>query len=346
MVRTGATLKEVARRCKVSESTVSRVLNNTKQGRFSVSPQVREKILRVAQELNYRPSVAARNLAISKTRLVAVLGVRAIRSDVVGPMERAVIAMAEALDDAGYEICLQFFSKRHGPYELPQLRVDGVVAVGAEKLEDLEALEQAKIPYVSMSGVVGKRGALVAPDDAGGTRLAVKHLYDLGHRCIAYLDHPSAGAAHPSVAERRNAFAQCRRELGFDSPKIDLAPLAPEAPWDSYYEPFVRTAIIRGGATAVLAYSHQAALGLLRAAHDLGLSSPNDFSLVCFNDEPVVRLSVPSLTAVDIPSARIGQVAADLLLKQMSSEADPVLPRIMLEESLIVRESTAPPGRG
>ena len=113
MARTGGTLLEVAKRCSVSQSTVSRVLNNSKHGRFSVSPAVREKILTAARELNYRPSVAARNLTVSKTRLVAVLGVRTIGSDAVGPMERAVIALAKALDAAGYEICLQFLSKRH-----------------------------------------------------------------------------------------------------------------------------------------------------------------------------------------------------------------------------------------
>src|SRR5581483_3746709 len=105
MRRLGGSLMEVARRCAVSQSTVSRVLNNSKHGRFSVSSEVREKIVRVARELNYRPSIAARNLAVTKTRLVAVLGVAGIWSDRVGPLEEAVGALAKALDGAGYEIC-------------------------------------------------------------------------------------------------------------------------------------------------------------------------------------------------------------------------------------------------
>src|SRR3954451_14786314 len=188
MARSGGTLMEVARRCSVSQSTVSRVLNNSKHGRFSVSTEVREKILRVARELNYRPSVAARNLTVSKTHLVAVLGVAGLMSDAVGPMERAVSALSRSLDLAGYDICIQFLSKRHNPFDLPPLRVDGVVAVGAQSLDDLQALEEAKIPYISMNGIVGRHGTLVAPDDAGGTQLALKHLVDLGHKRIAYLD--------------------------------------------------------------------------------------------------------------------------------------------------------------
>ncbi|WP_428939146.1 LacI family DNA-binding transcriptional regulator [Fontivita pretiosa] len=345
MARSGGTLLEVARRCSVSQSTVSRVLNNSKHGRFSVSPQVREKILRVARELNYRPSVAARNLTASKTRLVAVLGVKSLLSDVVGPMERATVELSRVLDAAGYEICMQFLSRRHNPFDLPPLRVDGVVAVGATGLDELQTLEDSGIPYVSIDGVVGRNGALVAPDDAGGTRLALRHLVELGHRRIAYLDNPTIDARHPSVLERRDAFTKARAELGFEVPAIDLAPLPPDTPWDLYYEPFLKRAIIAGRATAVLCYSHFGAMSLLRVAHELGLSVPRDFSLACFNDEPMIRLSVPSITAVDVPAAELGKRAAELLLGRMSQQSSDPLPRIRLEESLVVRESTAPPGR-
>jgi DNA-binding LacI/PurR family transcriptional regulator len=73
------------------------------------------------------------------------------------------------------------------------------------------------------------------------------------------------------------------------------------------------------------------------------LSVPKDFSLVCFNNEPMVRLSVPSVTAIDVPAERMGRVAAEILLRQMSLEelGEPV--RLKLDESLVVRESSAPP---
>jgi len=93
-------------------------------------------------------------------------------------------------------------------------------------------------------------------------------------------------------------------------------------PWDSYYEPFLRRTVMEGKATAVLAYSHYGALSLLRTAHDLGLSVPKEFSLVCFNNEPVISLSIPSLTAVDVPSAAMGEAAAQILLQGMSVDGD------------------------
>jgi DNA-binding LacI/PurR family transcriptional regulator len=346
MAKTSGTLLEVARRCAVSQSTVSRVLNNRSPGRFSVSEAVRERILKTAAELNYRPSVAARNLTVSKTHLVAILGIAGIWSDRVGPVEEAVGALALALDAAGYEICAQFLSRRHGPFDPPPLRVDGVVAVGPRRAEDLVGLEAMGVPYVSVNGMAGPNGSQVAPDDAKGARLALKHLVDLGHRRIAYLDHWAVGADHPSVLERRAAFARGADELGFRAVDPGLPLLPADSPWDSLYEPFVRRTILEGGATAVLTYSHQGALALLRVGHDLGLAVPRDFSLVCFNDEPVVRIAVPSLTAIDVPGARMGKTAAELLLRHMAAADDDPRPRpqqIRLEESLVVRESTAPP---
>jgi LacI family transcriptional regulator len=345
MTRTGGSLMEVARRCAVSQSTVSRVLNNSKHGRFSVSPKVRDKILKVANELNYRPSIAARNLAVSKTRLVAVLGISEFWSDRVGPVEEALGALARTLDADGYEICMQFVSFRRDPFDLPMLRVDGVVAVAPRTSDHLEILEESGIPYVTLDGIVGQRGLQVVPDDADGTRKALNYLTGLGHKRIAYLDNPNAGASHLSVLVRREAFTQGAIDLKFQTPEIDLPKLPPGTSWDSYYRPFLRRAVVEGKATAVLAYSHYGALSLLRTAHDMGLSVPRDFSLMCFNNEPMLGLSVPSITAIDVPALPLGITAAEMLLKEMTSPGEIEERSIKLPESLILRESTAPPGK-
>jgi LacI family transcriptional regulator len=345
MARAGSNLMEVARRCSVSQSTVSRVLNNSKHGRFSVSDAVRSKILKVANELNYRPSIAARNLTVSKTNLVAVLGLAGLASDHVGPLEEAVGALTKALDQAGYEICVQFMSQRHRPFELPGLRVDGVVAVGPNSLDDLSVLERDNVPYVSLDGVVGLTGMQVISDDAGGARKALEHLVNLGHTRIAYLDNPEVGAAHISVATRRQAFLDASKQMGFEIPAVDVPKLPNGVSWDLYYEPFLQGMVLEGKATAVLAYSHYGALSLMRRAYDMGLVVPRDFSLICFNNEPMLALAIPSLTAVDLPSAAIGQVAAEMLLSEMNKSGSVEARCRKLDEELIVRESTATPRR-
>ncbi len=343
MARAGSNLMEVAKRCSVSQSTVSRVLNNSKHGRFSVSDAVRSKILKVANELNYRPSIAARNLTVSKTNLVAVLGLAGLASDHVGPLEEAVGALNTALDTAGYEICVQFMSQRHRPFELPGLRVDGVVAVGPTNPEDLSALQNLSVPYVSLDGIAGPGGMQVISDDAGGARKALEHLVGLGHRRIAYLDNPTIGASHISVATRRQAYEEAGEELGFEIPSEDVPKLPIGVEWDQYYEPFLKRMVIEGGATAVLAYSHYGALSLMRRAHDIGLAVPRDFSLVCFNNEPMLALAIPSLTAVGLPSAAMGEVAAEMLLREMGNDGPVEVRCRRLDEELIVRESTSAP---
>jgi LacI family transcriptional regulator len=334
---------EVARRCSVSQSTVSRVLNNSKHGRFSVSPKVRAKILKVANELNYRPSIAARNLAVSKTRLVAVLGISEFWSDRVGPVEEALGALTRTLDVDGYEICMQFVSLRRDPFDLPMLRVDGVVAVAPRTSDHLEILEESGIPYVTLDGIVGERGLQVLPDDTDGMGKALRYLVELGHQSIAYLDNPESGASHLSVFVRREAFERGMSELKFQAPDLNLAKLPPGTSWDSYYRPFLNRAVVEGKATAVVTYSHYGALSLLRTAHDMGLSVPKDFSLMCFNNEPMLGLAVPSITAVDVPARPMGITAAEMLLKEMQAPGSVEERSVKLPESLILRESTAQP---
>jgi LacI family transcriptional regulator, galactose operon repressor len=345
MARVGATLLQVANRCNVSSSTASRVLNNSTKRPFGASSALRAKLIRAAKELNYRPNMAARNISSAKTKLVAVLGLVGISSEFVGPLEQAVGAACSSVDKAGYGICVQFISRRHGPFEAPPLRVDGAIAVGARNIEELKFLDERGTPYVSLDGVAGRCGALVVPDDEGGIRMALRHLIELGHRVIAYLDHPSFEGAHHSVRDRRTAFASAAEELGFETPSWTLGDLNRTAQWGLYYERFLLHAVIDGKATAVLAYSHYGAMSLLREVRDMGLSVPRDFSLVCLNNDPVLSLSIPSLTAVDVPSAAMGCAAAEILLDAMSGKREASGRSLKMEETLIVRESSRPPSQ-
>jgi DNA-binding LacI/PurR family transcriptional regulator len=107
----------------------------------------------------------------------------------------------------------------------------------------------------------------------------------------------------------------------------------------------VRTLVLDQGATAVLAYDHVVALRVMAAAHRMGLRIPQDFSLLCFNDEFPVADVFPPLTVVAPQGEAMGQRGGELLLKQLGS-SEPSPPSVIrLPEQLIVRESTAPPKR-
>jgi LacI family transcriptional regulator len=279
-----------------------------------------------------------------KTKRVAVLGMEDCASDHIGPPQAIVASLAMNLKYAGYQTWLGFLSPQSWAQKLPSLGVDGVAVFPSSRAEDLQPLEDSGIPYVSIGGPAGRRGSQVVADDAGGMRLVLRYLMGLGHRTIAHFDNPDR-SGHFSDSVRRTAFALAAGDLGFQTPPLRHSPLPPGAGWDSYCEPFLKQAVQEGKATAVLAYSHHGALAILRAARGMGLSVPGDFSLVCFNNEPLTGLSVPSITVVDIPAGLLGQTVAELLLRQINSPQPGDRQCVTLNESLIVRESTAAPAR-
>jgi LacI family transcriptional regulator len=111
---------------------------------------------------------------------------------------------------------------------------------------------------------------------------------------------------------------------------------------------FLEDAVIRARATAVVTYDHHIGVALVGAAQGLGLRIPRDFSLICFNDVFPVALLPPPLTAVAVSGREMGRIGADLLLNSLLSPPSHshAAKEIRVPEDLIVRASTAPPGRG
>jgi DNA-binding LacI/PurR family transcriptional regulator len=343
MVKGTTTLKQIADRCSVDTSTVSRVLNNSHDRRFSVSQAVRNRIFNVTKELDYRPNVAARNLSVRKTHLIAVLGISKIEYGHIGPREESISALIKAFDVKGYDICVQLLRLRREAFEMPPLRVDGIVAVGPTSLDDLQTLEISDLPYVSLNGVVGARGSQVVANDCQGMWIAIEHLKSLGHTRIVYLNNPCDSSFHSHNLPRDAIFAQMMLDYGLQSPIVNLAKLTGMEFEDFSYEQFLRRSVIENKSTAVIADSHIIALSILRAAHDLSLTVPGDFSLICFNNMPELKFAIPSVTAVELPSAAMGCAAAELLFCAINKENCKKPRRIMLDETLILRESTAAP---
>jgi LacI family transcriptional regulator len=335
-------LADVAKAAGVSKSTASRVLNEYTAG-FSVKPEIRERIVRAARELSYRPHPVMRALRAKRTNLIAVVGLRMWPTRAQGVTQSALAALMEALGASGYQVSTNFFTRGGEAYEMPAWPVDGAVVADAVRAADLARVEEAAVPYVTINGHHGPRGAAVVPDDVLGTTLAVEHLLSLGHARVAYLDDEpeDPAAAHPSVAERRSTYERLMRDRGLEPLAVARRPA-----WGGsvvgHYAPVLETA--RGaGATAILCYSHHQAVELLHACRRSGVRVPQDVSVATFNDEYPVALVDPPLTAVSVPSAAMGERAARVLVEMIGSGRAPDPSRIVLPEDLVVRESTAPP---
>jgi LacI family transcriptional regulator len=194
-------------------------------------------------------------------------------------------------------------------------------------------MEMAGIPYVVINGLCGSRGCSVVPDDIDGMRQAVGYLIELGHQRIAYAGPlPGYPEGHSSLKDRRQAYLSELSSRGLSAIDGHEGTLESAAG-------FLQSAVLEHGATATVACGHMEGLNLMQAAQSLGISVPEQLSLICFCDEYACNVMSPGLTFVDLRSEQMGRLAAKLLLRQMRSAGEPRSEVIRLSERLVIRES-------
>ena len=327
-----ARLSDVASLCQLSKATVSRVLS-LPADRCPIAPSTRQRVLEAVEELGYRPSWNGRSLAHSRTNMIA------IAYDASGAVPRGVYwEIVDALDvllgQAG--LCPIFM---HTAADVGRVvnylgdgRFDGCLSLGTLPAAALDVLKRDRLPTVLINADADAGWNRVDVNDAHGTELAMRHLLDLGHRRIAY----NAGRkpnTHPSAIVRATTYARLMREVG----------LEPDKPFIGSIEAFVDYVIDgRYRPTAVLDFEHWTAVGVLQQLWRRGKSVPADLSLVTFNDTYPVKMTMPPLTTVALPAEEIAAHAVRMLLAQ-NEQSDAATQRVVLEEKLIVRESTAAP---
>ncbi len=338
-MRGTVTIRDVARLAEVHPGTVSRALNE--QTRALVNEETAERVLRVAEELGYRPNPIARGLKTNRSYTVGVL-IPDLTNPLFPPIMRGI---EDRLGDAGYT-ALIVNTDNDAERERSQMdamrarQVDGFIAATArldtELLADVAA-GGAPMVLVNRSLEDGSLAA-VTVDDREGIRLAVSHVGELGHRRIGHVGGP------------QNLSTGHLRYLGFREAMAGLGLAAPSGQVvfaDAFTEAQGRQACAElldraPGVTAVVAANDRLAIGCYDALDARGLACPADVSVTGFNDMPFVDRLRPPLTSVRVPQREIGTVAAELLLGQLGDGSRDAR-QILLEPTLIVRSSTAPP---
>ncbi|MEM9882246.1 MAG: LacI family DNA-binding transcriptional regulator [Planctomycetota bacterium] len=326
-----ANLSDVAKHAGVAVSTVSRVLNGNKKN-FSVRPEVRRQIHASADRLGYRPNINARTLRGQKTGYVAVLGLRMLARAVHDPSDSVVDRMADALASQDMHLTSTFVGSQGGAYAMPPWQVESAVVVRATRPDDFAEVERSGLPYVSINNPAGPGGSSVLVDDRAGMLDALTHLFDLGHRRIAYCHRADRFGVHHSQSERLETYRAfiARRGLGEMTYGLEA-----EGDKDGRVD-----ALIQSGATAVVTYNHYVAMDVIQTADRLGRSIPDNLSLVTFNDEYPMDSLHPGITCVAHPADRMAEVASRLLLEKVRGGASS---SVRLPLSMVVRGSTAPP---
>jgi LacI family transcriptional regulator len=329
------TLSQIARHCGINKSTVSRVLNNRCDEGFSVKPELRDKILRVARQLNYRPNLAGRSLANRQSKLIVIprLMPKGDGQYVPGIYDSVTSHLVKALKEHGFETCCTFYDPQEDATLLPPWSADGLVVMHRAPTHMIEELEQIQMPYVCVNCLPGPSGGSVQIDDRHGVNLAMEHLLELGHCRIAYRRFRTHLAPlHSSIIERHEAYLDFLNDHG-------LKPIAPhDGPWDEPVKYLQK--IIKAKATAVLVYDHVEAIRLLNASELAGVRFPDDLSLVCFNDEFPGSLVMPKLTAVAMPTKAMGQQAAQQIIGMVTGKTATPIPVSMVKpDTLVARQS-------
>jgi LacI family transcriptional regulator len=330
------TLADVATRAGVSISAVSRVLSDSPSAR--VSAATRDKILRAATDLGYRPNFAARALKVARTKVVGL-----VVPDLTNPLFTDLLDGAESeAASLGYTLLLG----RAGEVDAEAIqrlvgegRVDGVVVQVSDGVPPagLGLLHDARTPIVLINSSLPGEVGSVAFDDALGARVATSHLLDLGHQRIAFANGLP------------RSFTAKRRRRGYLAAMAD-AGLVPGRTYETrlgYTVDDGRAALARlldlpERPTAVVVANVNAAMGVLAQARHLGVRVPEDLSVVCVHDAWTAAHTWPPLTAVRMPFHEMGRTAVRAVVRRVETGemSDDVISSPAPQ--LVVRESAAP----
>lgn len=335
------TIKDIAEKAGVSHSTVSRALSSSSL----ISTSTADRIRRIAQELGYQPSAAARSLKTHKTHALGV-----VLSSIDDPFFSEILRGIEDIAlDHHYSL---FIAAAQRDAEREQLivrsmrehSVDGIIICSSTFSETQgRALTQYGIPMV----VVNNQSAedyrySIYHDDVDGTRQITRHLLELGHRRIAYLGNAFSGRTN---FDRQSGFEQEMAAAGLPIPPEYVVQAQGSDP-DKGVAPLESLLDLPNRPTAIICFNDMLAIGVLKALRQAKIKVPKEISVTGFDNIVFSGYTYPALTTFDQPKRSIGVKAAEQLLALLNPTTDeqPDQPRIqVLQGKLLVRKSTTAP---
>ncbi|MEW5960046.1 MAG: LacI family DNA-binding transcriptional regulator [Chloroflexota bacterium] len=327
------TIYDVAARAKVSASTVSHVINDTR----TVAEETRARVWQAIEALGYRPNILARGLRRRETSTIGLL--------VPDNSNPFFAALARAIEDAGFAqgysviLCNSGYSEAKEATYIDVLlskQIDGLIlSPSRDHPGSLPGILDEHLPVVVVDREAGNLEVdQVLVDNELGGYLAGRRLTQLGHRRIGCIAQPANAAI--SAGKRLVGFRKALAEAGVE--------LAAEAVIHADFrytggEAAMRELLERElGLTAVFATNDLMAAGAINTLHHSRLQVPYDFSVIGFDDSLQAIMAFPALTTIAQPISELGQTGVALLLKRIQNPTDPPA-RIVLPTTLIERES-------
>ena len=330
-----ATVSSLAKYLKLSAASVSMILNSTaNSARFP--EKTKKRVLAAAAKFNYRPNFVARSLRKQQTFTIGVL----VPEVSEGYAALVLAGIEDYLLQAGYfYFVVSHRHKTHLLEQYPRLFMDrlveGIIAVDTTELPFVP-----NVPTVAVSGHRRLPGITnVVLDHRRAAFQALEHLLQLGHRRIAFIK----GQPFSSDTEARwSSIRDAARKFGLTIDSGLIAQLQADSPTPEPGYDVTKSLIGKNKHfTAMFAFNDISAIGAIRALLDSGIKVPSDVSVIGFDDIQSAAFHNPRLTTIRQPLRRMGELAAETLLKRIGNREYPKIIAVVPE--LIVRESTAPP---
>jgi LacI family transcriptional regulator len=331
----------------LSPATISLVLNNA-PGVKSIPQETRERVREAAKKFDYRPSFYARSLRKGQTFSIGVLVPEL--SD--GYSAQVLEGVEDVLVEEGYFYFTASHRRRKDlleeyPRLLMDRSVEGFIAIDTLLEHELQRPVVAVAGHRQIPGVTN-----VVLDQRRAAELIMCHLYQLGHRKIAFM----RGGSHSSDADERwECLMAAARELKLEIRpewlvQLELRVSTPELGYPPTIDLINRcmntSTLWQDHFTALVCFNDIAAIGAIRALRERRLRVPEDVSIVGFDDIQAAAFQNPSLTTVRQPLRSMGATAAKILLRRIRAQGDdpdtvPVIPELMIRESTMIAQEAA-----
>ncbi|KMT21053.1 LacI family DNA-binding transcriptional regulator [Clostridium cylindrosporum] len=315
-----ANMRDVAKKVGVGIATVSRYINNDGY----VSKEVGERIQEAMEELSYRPNSLARAIFTKKSKMIGLI-IPNILNPFFPELSKGVERRAR---QEGYNIvlCNTMYDEENEKNILNMLlcnRVDGIIVVDTRCPEEYKKLE---IPIVSLENQISEEIIYLTSDNFKGGTLAAELIIKQNLRKILHVKGPDSS---PSAMERYRGFKSKLHESGFEFDVVELISSEDELVMEKDLSQY----------DVIFAWNDDIAIQLINKCYKRKLLIPEDIQVIGFDNIYYSEKISPALTTIKQPISKLGEVAVDLIIKQIDKEN--LIEKIyILDVQMIEREST------
>ena len=330
------TIKDVAQRAGVAQSTVSLVINNKHTGE-----RTKRKVLKAIRELDYHPTRLARGLATQKTGNIGFIVSDTHFSRAEPFYTRVFLGTEFEARQYNYYVLLTTVEEEFDPQEsiprfLVEKNVDGVILAGKVNDSLIFHIEKGDLPMVLIDYLPkNSKIASVLIDNVHGAYEAVCHLIALGHKRIGFI---GGSIDHPSINDRLEGYKQAMKEFNLSINKKWIVKDEPYTSVDDGYRATKKLLKSTPLPTAIFATNDTMAIGVVKALKEAGFNVPKDISVIGFDDIEETPHTDPPLTTMRVFKEEMGILAVKKIM-DMIDTGNTLKDKTLVPVELVIRSS-------